>query len=171
MWCLLMRCKVWIRVVLLIGAITLGGSPQSSAQVTRALLSVDNLNLSAGQSLSAFRIETWGVSLLSVCRIPPDWNLTEQKYEDPQGLLSGRSDVHREVLTELHEMYLVDVYDYHPLPRGNPKGEYHPATFSGWIEVAGEGGSATHGERVALRSGNFHLTPAANCPAPAPPQP
>src|ERR1700733_2846981 len=117
-----MRYDFSIRIFLLIGALVFGAPPQSSSEITRALLSVDNLNVPTGQSLSAFRIETWGVSLLSVCNIPPDWKLVEQKYEDPEGLLSGRSDFHGEVLRELHVMYLVDVYDYQPLPRGNPKG-------------------------------------------------
>jgi hypothetical protein len=172
-----MRRSLSSGLLLLVGAVlAFGAPPQSSSQITRALLSVENLNLPAGQSLSAFRIETWGVSLLSVCHIPPSWNLVEQKYEDPQGFLSGRSDFHGEVLRELRQMYLIDVYDYQPLPKGNPKGEYHPATFSGWVEVAEDGeiaenGSATHGKRRTLRSGNFHLTPASRCPDAPPPQP
>lgn len=171
-----MKCNLPGRLLLLIVGLILGAPAQSSAQITRALLSVDNLNLPAGESFSAFRIETWGVSLLSVCHIPPSWNVAEKKYEDPEGLLSGRSDFHGERLKELHQMYLVDVYDYQPLPRGNPKGEYHPATFSGWVEVAEEGeiaenGSATHGKRLTLKAGNFHLTPASHCPDPSPAQP
>ena len=165
-----------VRVSLLIGAIIFSAPAQTSAQISRALLSVDNLNLSPSQSLSAFKIDTWGVSLLSVCHIPPSWNLVEQKFQDPQGLLSGRPDFHGEVLRELDEMYLVDVYDYQPLPKGDPKGDSHPATFSGWIEVTesseiAEHGSATHGKRRTLWSGNFRLTPALHCPAPPPPQP
>jgi len=138
-------------------------------QVTRVLLSVDNLHLPAGESLSAFRIDTWGVALVSVCHVPPDWNLTEQKYQNPAGLLSGRSD-HGEVLRELHEMYLVDVYSYQPLSKGDPKGEYHPATFSGWVEVA-TNPDATRGKRQPLTANNFHLTPATRCPLAPPPEP
>jgi len=146
------------------------GVGQGSGQITRALLSVDNLNLPADHSIAGFRIETWGVSLLSVCHIPPSWNLSQEKYEDPAGLLIGRSDVHGEPLRELHQMFLVDVYSYQPLPKGDPKGEYHPASFSGWVEIIEEG-SDMHGKRRPLRASNFHLKPASYCPMPPPAQP
>lgn len=153
----------------------LGGTEPSCAQITRsgygqltrALLSVDGLSIPADHSLSAFQIKTWGVSLLSVCSIPQSWNLTEEKYEDPEGVLVGRSDVHGAPLRELRQMYLVDVLDYRPLPKGNPKGDYRPATFSGWIEVARESWNM-HGRRRSISSKSFHLTPATRCPVPPP---
>jgi hypothetical protein len=146
------------------------GVRQGSGQITRALLSVDSLNLPADHSIAAFKIETWGVSLLSVCHIQPSWNLSQDMYEDQAGLLIGRSDVHGEPLRELHQMFLVDVYSYQPLPKGDPKGEYHPASFSGWVQIIEEG-SDVHGKRCALRASNFHLTPASHCPTPPPAQP
>ena len=127
----------------------------SHGQITRALLSVEGLNIPADHSLSAFRISTWGVSLLSVCTIPPNWNLIEEKFEDPEGLLMGTSDVHATPPRELHQMYLVDVYSYEPLPKGDPKGEFHPASFSGWVEVATESWNM-HGKRHTLHASNFH---------------
>jgi hypothetical protein len=146
------------------------GVRQGSGQITRALLSVDRLNLPADQSISAFKIETWGVSLLSVCHIPPSWNLSQEKYEDPEGLLTGRADVHGEPLRELHQMFLVDVESYQHLPKGDPKGEYHPASFSGWVHIIEEGSDA-HRKRRTLHASNFHLTPASHCPTPPPAEP
>jgi len=146
------------------------GTRQGFGQITRALLSVDSLNLPADHSIAAFKIETWGVSLLSVCYIPPSWNLSQEKYEDPEGLLRGRSDIHGEPLRELHQMFLVDVDSYQPLPKGDPKGEYHPASFSGWVQIIEEGSDA-HGKRRTLRASNFHLTPASHCPTPPPAEP
>jgi hypothetical protein len=145
------------------------GSQQSSAQATRALLSVDHLNLPADESIATFRIDTWGVSLLNVCYIPRTWSLSEEGFLDPAGVLKGRSDLYHQPLKELHEMYLVDVYSYQPLPRGNPKTEYHPASFSGWIQLIGRG-SELPGKRRALRPDNFHLTPASRCPDSPPAQ-
>lgn len=157
-------------VLFLVCVLLLSGTGPSYGQVTRALLTVDGLNIPVDHSLSAFRITTWGVSLLSVCSIPPDWNLIEEKYEDPGGLLLGRSDVHGAPLRELKQMYLVDVYSYQPLPKGDPKGEFHPASFSGWIEVAKESWNM-HGKRRTLHANNFHLTPALQCPIPPPAEP
>lgn len=141
------------------------GARQGFGQITRALLSVDSLDLPADHSIAAFKIETWGVSLLSVCHIPPSWNLSQEMYEDPAGLLTGRSDVHGEPLRELHQMFLVDVYNYQPLPKG-----VHPASFSGWVQIIEEG-SDVRGKRRALHASDFHLTPASHCPTPPPAQP
>lgn len=149
-----------------------GGTKPSFGQVTRALLTVDGLSLARDQHLTAFKIDTWGVSLLAVCQIPPSGEMKAQKYMDPAGLLSGRSDLHGPPLKELHEMFLVDVYNYQPLPKGDPKGEFRPASFSGWVEIAKEGSDnlpdTTHGRRRTLHASNFHLSPAAHCPIPPP---
>lgn len=157
-------------VLAAICTLLLGATRPSHGQITRALLSVEGLNIPADHSLSAFRISTWGVSLLSVCTIPPNWNLIEEKFEDAEGILMGTSDVHATPLRELHQMYLVDVYSYQPLPKGDPKGEFHPASFSGWVEIATESWNM-HGKRHTLHASNFHLTPASQCPVPPPAQP
>lgn len=162
-WTLHLRCLCSTLCLLLVGA------QQSSAQATRALLTVDHLNLPADESIARFRIDTWGVSLLNVCYIPRTWSLSEEGFLDPAGVLRGRSDLYHEPLKELHEMYLVDVYGYQPLSRGNPKTEYHPASFSGWIQIIRQGSEVPR-KRRALRPGNFHLTPASRCPDSPPAQ-
>src|SRR5579883_1945492 len=150
-----------IAFLLLLGMIV----QRSPAQITRGLLAVQDLGLPPGRSVAAFEVKTWGVSLLSVCRIPPSWLLSQEKFEDPAGVLRGRADVHGERLRELHDIFLVDVYDYQPLAKGNPEGEYHPASFSGWVEIADRSLGKPLSRR-SLRASNFHLTPASQCPAP-----
>jgi hypothetical protein len=105
-----------------------------------------------------------------VCRVPPQWEIKEEKFMDSEGLLSGRSDPYHRTLTKLDQMFLVDIYSYQPLPSGNPKGEYHPASFAGWFEVFDGNGDILRRRRV-FHAGNFHLTPAPRCPDAPPPEP
>ena len=142
------------------------GAKSSFGQVHRALLTVDGLRIPAGGALAAFRIETWGVVPLAVCKVPPLWEIKAEKFMDPAGFLSGRSDPYHRTLTKLDQMFLVDVYGYQPLP----KGEYHPASFAGWFEVFDGYGYVLRKRRV-FHAGNFHLTPALRCPDAPPPEP
>jgi hypothetical protein len=139
-------------------------------QAQRALLTIDGLSIPEGGALAAFRIDTWGVIPLAVCKVPPQWELKEEMYMDPEGFLSGRSDPYHRTLTKLDQMYLVDVYSYQPLPKGDPKGDYHPASFAGWYEVFDGNGDVVK-KRRAFRAANFHLTAAARCPDAPPAEP
>lgn len=134
----------------------------------RVLLTIDGLNLPASQTIRAFHIQTWGVAFLAVCHLPPSWQLRSEKFEDPEGRLDGKADTHGEPLKSLSDMYLLDVY----ASNGDPKGERHPATFAGWVEIGRvepfEGG--TRRKRI-LRADQFRMHDAKSCPAPPPPQP
>ena len=77
------------------------GTEWSFRHAQRALLSVDGLSIPAGGALAAFHIDTWGVAPLAVCKIPPLWDIRAEKFMDPAGLLSGRSDAYHQTLTEL----------------------------------------------------------------------
>jgi hypothetical protein len=147
----------------------LAATQPSAAGITRALLSVDELAIPKDHSITAFKIETWGVALLAICHLPPSWEIRTEKFEDPEGFLSGRSDIHGERLSGLGELFLVDVYDYQPFSRGNPKGDYHPASFAGWVELAAHPGDP--GKQLTLHASNFRLTNAERCPEPPPPEP
>jgi len=138
-------------------------------QVQRALLNVDGLSIPRDGALASFHIDTWGVVPVAVCNIPPLWEIKAEKFMDSAGLLSGRSDPHR-TLSKLDHMYLVDVYQYQPLPKGDPNGDYHPSTFAGWFEVF-DGNGALIKRHRAFRANNFHLTPAARCPDAPPAEP
>jgi hypothetical protein len=149
--------------------ILLVGTKSSFGQVQRALLTVDGLSIPTGGALAAFQIDTWGVVPLAVCKVPALWEIKEEKFMDSAGVLSGRSDPHR-TLTKLDQMFLVDVYSYQPLPKGDPKGDYHPASFAGWFEVFDGQGNVLRKRRL-FHAGNFHLTPAPRCPDAPPSEP
>ncbi|MGA3033003.1 MAG: hypothetical protein ABSD70_06945 [Terracidiphilus sp.] len=150
--------------------VLLTGTRSSPGQAQRALLGVDGLSVPTGGALFAFHIDTWGVIPLAVCKVPPLWEIEAEKFMDPAGLLSGQSDPYHRTLTKLDQLYLVDVYSYQPLPKGDPKGDYHPASFAGWFEVFDINGDVIK-KRREFRAGNFHLTPAARCPDAPPPEP
>jgi hypothetical protein len=141
----------------------------SPAAITRALLSVEGLAIPKDESITAFEIDAWGVEFLAVCHLPYDWEIKADKYQDPEGLLSGRAGTLGEPLRELRGLFLVDVYDYQPLARGSPTGEYHPASFAGWVQIASTPGSG--GVKTKLLAKNFRLTNATNCPEPPPSPP
>ena len=139
-------------------------------QAQRALLSVDSRSVPNGGALAAFHIDTWGVIPLAVCSVPPLWEVRAERFLDLSALLSGRSDQYHRTLTKLDKLFLVDVYSYQPLPRGNPKGDYHPPSFAGWFTVFDENGDVIKKQRP-FRARDFHLTPAARCPDAPPAEP
>jgi hypothetical protein len=51
------------------------GLQSRSTQVQRALLTVDGLGIPVAGALAAFRIDTWGVDPLAVCKVPPLWGV------------------------------------------------------------------------------------------------
>ncbi len=158
-------------IALLAASQILAASP-ASAEVRRALVSVENLKLPADETIRAFHIETWGVEFVAVCHMPPSWELKSEKFEDPEGSLGGKADAHGEPLKRLTDFYLVDVYDYQPLPKGDPKGEYHPPSFTGWVEVGtAEPFDGAARRKRALTANNFRLRASQNCPVALPPQP
>jgi hypothetical protein len=142
----------------------------SAAAVRRLLLSVDGLILPKNKEIYAFRIETFGVDLLAVCSLPMGWELRSEKYEDPEGYMSGEADLHANRLRST-SMYLVDVYDYRATTVRDGNTE-HPASFSGWVQIGSrERFGDWHGRKVTLRPNNFRLSDATRCPAPPPPAP
>jgi len=146
------------------------GAYPSSGQVQRVLLSVDGLSVPAGGALAAFQIDTWGVVPLAVCRVPPLWEMKQEKFMNSEGVLIGRSDPYHRTLSGLDKMFLVDVYMYQPLPKGDRKGEYHPASFAGWYTVFDGRGEIKKTRRV-IKPSNFHLTAASRCPEAPPAEP
>ncbi len=141
---------------------------RATAEVKRALLSVESLNLAPDQYLSAFRFSTWGVNILSVCRVPSSWKIEADRFEDPGGLLIGRSDVHGERLKEFRQLFLVDVNDNKPAAPENSEAASHPPSFAGSVTIASEDDRHTHRR---LKMENFRLTDASSCPVPPPARP
>jgi hypothetical protein len=146
------------------------GTKSSFGQAQRVLLTVDGLSIPAGGALAAFRIDTWGVIPLAVCKVPPLWEIREEKFMDSAGFLSGSSDPYHRTLKKLDQVFLVDVYCYQPLPKGDPKSDYHPASFAGWFQVFDGNGDIIRKRRV-FHASNFNLTPATRCPDAPPAEP
>lgn len=142
------------------------------AEVRRVLLTVDGLNIPTNQTIRAFHIETWGVEFLAICHLPPSWELKSEKFEDPEGWLDGKAGTHGEDMKKLSNMYLMDVYDYQAQPRGDPKGDYHPPSFAGWVELGRvepfDGGTR---RKRTLKADQFRMQDAKRCPVPPPPEP
>lgn len=142
----------------------------SAGAVRRVLLSVDGLTLPKNQAVYAFHIDTFGVEFLAVCSLPRGWELKSEKFDDPEGYISGEADLHASRL-RLTNMYLVDVYDYRvaTVRDGNTE---HPASFSGWVRIGSRPQFGDwHGRKVTLRPNNFRLSDATQCPALPPPAP
>ena len=152
------------RSVLIVAALGLLIAAKAGlGQAQRALLSVDGRDIPDGGAFADFHIDTWGVIPLAVCRIPPLWELSAEKFMDPSAVLSGRSDQNHRTLTKLTKLFLVDVYDYQPLSKGDPKGEYHPPSFVGWFRVFDGNGDVIK-KRRAFHANDFHLISASRCP-------
>ena len=159
------------RSLLLVAALgPLIAAKASLGQAQRALLSVDDVSIPAGGALAAFHIDTWGVIPLAVCQVPPLCDLRAEKFLDSAALLSGRSDPNFRTLSRLDKLFLVDVYSYQPLPKGDPKGDYHPPSFAGWFTVFNGTGDVIKKRRV-FQPTNFRLTPASRCPDAPPAEP
>jgi hypothetical protein len=139
----------------------------SAAAVRRVLLSVDGLSLPQGKDIYAFHIDTFGVEFVAVCSVPRGWELKSEKYENPEGYISGKADLHASRL-RFARMYLVDVYDY----QARSDNDGHPASFSGWVQIGSrEQFGDWRGRKVTLRPNNFRLADAGRCPVPPPPLP
>lgn len=151
-----------------LGAVCTCVAQPSTAGIRRVLLSVNGLTLPKNKAVYAFHIDTFGVEFLGICDVPSGWELKSEKFDDPEGYLSGEADLHASEL-KFTRMYLVDVYDYGAETVRVGSGE-NPASFSGWVRIGSrEQFGDWHGRKVTLRPNNFHLVDATRCPAPPPP--
>ena len=151
----------------IVSAFLIAAGAQAKGEIGQKteLLSIQGVSLPANWVVSNFRVKTWGVLPLATCHIPPAWRITAGKDSDPEGVLAGEGDTFGSLLNgpELGKVtFLVIVEEYQPLPRGNPKGEYHPATFSGTITIETFGD--TKPRTIRLTPANFVRVSAAGCP-------
>jgi hypothetical protein len=132
-----MDCLPIQRLVFGVVGLSLLFAPAHSSfgQAQRALLTIDGLSIPNGGALAAFRIDTWGVVPLAVCQVPHLWEIKAETFLDSAAILSGRSDQYHRTFSEIDQVFLVDVYNYQPLHKGDPKTDYHPASFAGWFTV------------------------------------
>jgi hypothetical protein len=134
------------------------------------LLSVKGIPLDRAHHLTQVVIRTWGVEVLAVCHVPKVATVSVDFDIDPGGVLTWRaSSWHGELdqsgMKALSSLFLVRVSEYQKEPRGDPRGEFHPASFAG-IATAATIQEPTQEHLIPLNSANFVLAPAARCPDP-----
>jgi hypothetical protein len=104
------------------------------------LMSLTGLKVGRDEAIDQFKIDTWGVEVLSVCKIPYGWQISAGKSADPSGLLSGQASlgitfINQKLLPSLKDLFLVKIEG--KLDRRTVKfsnGE-RPATFAGTAGV------------------------------------
>jgi len=149
----------------LLGA-TLFCEPTGAASTD--LLSIKGIQIDEMHHLTKVEIRTWGVEVLAVCHVPPVSIVSVDFDIDPGGILKWKSNSwHGELtsagLKELYSIFLVNISDYQKEPRGDPRSQYHPASFEGSATITSI--DEPPRERVIkLRSDNFGLMPATRCP-------
>lgn len=125
------------------------------------LLSVEGIAL-AGQGVAGFRIDSWGVDWLAICRIPAGWRLRAGRSANPEGLFEGESThgvTRLPGLEPLRNVALVRLWGPvqwrdKPIPNG-----VVPATFAGTLRLS-------EGREVGLGESSLRLTAAGACPGP-----
>jgi len=134
------------------------------------LLSVTGISLDRAHHLTKVLIRTWGVEVLAVCHVPKVATISVDFDIDPGGVLTWKaSSWHGELdqsgMRALSSLFLVRVSDYQKEPRGNPRGEFHPASFAGVATVATLQETPQE-HAIPLNWTNFALSPATRCPDP-----
>jgi hypothetical protein len=150
--------------------LVLAGSALPALADPSELLSIRGITLPEHGYVEAFRIDTWSVRVLAVCRLPPGWTITAGKSADPSGILAGEASLgstylNNKNLDQLHQLFLIEVSDYREreLPMPNVPGGVHPATFSGKL-VVGTYGTHDDAHEVSITPANLLREPATHCP-------
>jgi hypothetical protein len=148
---------------LVLSALLAAAAPAAEEQEgSLYLLSIADIRIASEQRVTAFKIASWGVDWVALCRIPTGWRLRAGRNATPDGLFEGES-THGATrlggLEPLRRVALVRVWGSlqwraKPLPDG-----VVPATFAGTLSLSG-------GREVGLTQSNLRLTPARACPAP-----
>lgn len=125
------------------------------------LLSVESIPL-AGRSVTGFRMASWGVDWLAICRIPAGWRLRAGRAATLEGLFEGESTHAVTRLARLEPLRSVALVRFSGPPqwrdRPIPDGIL-PATFAGTLGLS-------DGSQVRLGEANLRLQPARACPPP-----
>jgi hypothetical protein len=150
--------------------LSMGLVAQPAMGADTVLLSVKGIPLDRAHHLKKVVIRTWGVEVLAVCHVPKVAMVSVDFDIDPGGVLTWKaSSWHGELdqygMNLLSSLFLVRVSDYQKEPRGNPRGEFHPASFSGVATVATVQ-EPIREHTIPLNWANFVLCPAMRCPDP-----
>jgi hypothetical protein len=123
------------------------------------LLSI-RLPQAKNQYINGFKVDTWGVEILAVCRIPVGWRITAGHYENSAGILSGeaKDGLSQPIAKAFTNLFLVEVHSYRARKEGS-----QPASFAGSVHV-GPFGDTPAPHDVPLEASAFSRTPAQRCP-------
>ena len=103
----------------------LAGAARPYCALGHELLSLRGIQLPAHGYISSFHIDTWGVTVLAVCHLPPGWTVTAGRSADPSGVLGGTASLgvtflNSASLSEPDDLFLIEVSDYQPAEGGTP---------------------------------------------------
>jgi hypothetical protein len=138
--------------------------PSEDPQGETFLLSIDDVRIAPGERVTGFKLSSWGVDWIALCRIPTGWRLRAGRSATPDGLFEGQSThgvTRLENLQALGNVALVRLWA--PLQwsdRRLPDGGRAPATFAGTLSFSGRGD-------VRLGERSLRLVPAQACPKPS----
>jgi hypothetical protein len=147
---------------LALSALLAAAAPAAAEQGRTFLLSIEGIEV-AGQSVTDFRIASWDVDWIAICRIPAGWRLRAGRDATSDGLFEGESTHGATRLAGLEPLRNVALlrlrapvqWRDRPLPDG-----VVPASLAGTLSLSG-------GRQVRLGRSNLRLGPAGACPRPA----
>jgi hypothetical protein len=116
--------------------------------------------MARGERIDAFEIETTGVEILAVCRMPAMWTLSAGANSSVMGRLAGQSGYGTTMLAPgdgLADLFLVRV---HRLP------DEMPPNFAGTATLVTSGPQPRQ-RAVRISGDEVRLTSAAHCPDPS----
>lgn len=127
-------------------------------------MSIDGMELGPGERISEFDVQTWGVGIKAVCRIPADWEITAGS-SGPGGRIAGAAGhgtswLGTSRLGDLDGIALIELAG----PVQEAASGDVPATFSGSASVEVPGSDTPKPVPISFR--NIALTPGTGCPAP-----
>jgi hypothetical protein len=126
------------------------------------LLSIAGVELAREERVTEFRVASWGVDWVALCRIPTGWRLRAGRDATSEGLIEGESTHGVRRLGDLGPLRDVALVRLWGPVRARPKreaGALLPATFAGSL-------SLSDGRRLKLETDHLRLAPAKACPAP-----
>ena len=151
--------------------LALAASVSSAAARPRTFLaSIADVSLGPNEYVDAFSIDTWGVTILAACRIPPGWTLTAGSGADPSGKIAGEASLGVTFLSRPYLRYLDAIVLLRldgPVRKQalHLKDREYPATFEGSADI-GTYGLDERTRKQPLTFRNVRLTPAVRCPPP-----
>jgi hypothetical protein len=124
------------------------------------------LPLGPGDRSDGFRVATWGVDMLAICRIPPGWRIRAGRSANPEGVIEGEATHGVTWIADTARLEGLALVRLHGPVQARDRREgdaLHPATFKCDVRLITAAGK---GRKRAIGADEVRLAPAAACPAP-----